>query len=165
MKVLSIVVPVAFAAGLAVSAAAFAQQPPAGSTGLCKDGTYTSNEKKRGACRGHGGVKDWYATSGAAANDEAKSSKSTKAAATESTMPAAAPAEHTQKTASAKASTGMRAQAAPGGGAGKVWLNTGSNVYHCQGDEWYGKTKAGEYMSEAEAKAKGAHAARGKACG
>jgi len=59
----------------------------------------------------------------------------------------------------------MRTEAAPGGGAGKVWLNTATHTYHCSSDQWYGKTKAGEYMSESEAKAKGGHAARGKACG
>jgi hypothetical protein len=52
--------------------------------------------------------------------------------------------------------------AAPGGGDGKVWVNTKSKAYHCEGTEFYGKTKVGEYMTEADAKAKGN---RGKACG
>ena len=51
-----------------------------------------------------------------------------------------------------------------GGGAGKVWVNTESKVYHCQGSQWYGKTKHGEYMTEPAAKAAGFHAAEGKGC-
>ena len=50
------------------------------------------------------------------------------------------------------------------GGAAKVWVNKGSKTYHCEGSKFYGKTKAGEYMSEAEAKAQGHHAVKGKAC-
>ena len=54
--------------------------------------------------------------------------------------------------------------AAAGGGYGKVWVNTKSKTYHCEGTKFYGKTKAGEYLTEADAKAKGNHADHGKAC-
>ena len=35
--------------------------------------------------------------------------------------------------------------------SGKVWVNLDSGVYHKSG-RWYGKTKNGKFMSEAEAK-------------
>ena|ERR1700686_2410748 len=42
--------------------------------------------------------------------------------------------------------------------SGKVWVNTESRVYHKSG-RWYGKTKAGKFMTEPEAKAAGYKAA------
>ncbi len=59
-------------------------------------------------------------------------------------------AKTTTKTAGAPTSQEIAAAKA----SGKVWVNTESGVYH-KGGRWYGKTKAGKFMTEAEAKAAG----------
>jgi hypothetical protein len=48
---------------------------------------------------------------------------------------------------------------APGGGHGLVWVNTDSHVYHREGSRFYGTTKKGKYMTEAEAVKEGDRAA------
>jgi len=48
---------------------------------------------------------------------------------------------------------------APGGGRGLVWVNTDSHVYHREGSRFYGTTKKGKYMTEAEAVKEGDRAA------
>jgi hypothetical protein len=146
--------------GLTISASANAQVP-AGATGECKDGTYTTAESKSGACSGHGGVKNWTGD-----KVSAKSASTTVApAAATATAPPQAPAAPPAPASSAKATRApLSAAPAAGGGPGKVWVNTNSKVYHCPGDQYYGKTKAGEYMTESAAKAAGNHADHGKAC-
>jgi len=123
-----------FSAFAQTTAAPDASSAAATTTAVCKDGTPFSGATLKGACRGHGGINKKAATGAAPAS---------------ATPPAKAVAS---------------AQAAPGGGEGKVWGNSSTKVYHCEGDRWYGKTKSGEYMSEADAKSKGFHADHGKAC-
>jgi hypothetical protein len=140
---------------------------PAGTTGKCKDGTYTSAPKKQGACRGHQGVDIWYAAAAPAASaapaPAAAPAAPTKAASQAAPAPATTPAPAAAPKSSTK-SSGSAKTPAPGGGPGLVWVNTSSNVYHCYGGADYGTTKAGKYMSEADAKAAGARPARGQAC-
>lgn len=119
-------------------------QPPSGATGQCKDGTYTSATTERGACSKHGGVKQWYGT-GNTTNPPSQSGTSGGSTTTSGNTP-----------------TGT--QPAPGGGPGKVWVNTSTHVYHCANDQWYGKTKRGMYMSESDAIAKGNRPSHGQRC-
>jgi DNA uptake protein ComE-like DNA-binding protein len=44
---------------------------------------------------------------------------------------------------------------------GMVWVNLDKKVYHFAGDRWYGKTKHGQYMTEADAIKAGYRAAKG----
>ena len=143
----------------------------------CKDGT-SSPHGGRGACSGHGGI-DKAATAAAAGagasssggSSGATGSSSSTAPSSTSSSAAAAPAPASPssthppatQTTTPKAPPASQA-AAPGGGPGMVWVNTASKVYHCPSDRYYGKTKAGEYMTEADAKAKGNRADHNKPC-
>ena len=166
-------------------ASAFADTTTAAATPVtCKDGT-TSPHGGRGSCSGHGGI-DKAATAaaaggtasggsttsggssgGGASSSGSSGSSSTSAGSATPAAPAPAAPSSTHpaatQTATPKASPVSQA-AAPGGGPGMVWVNSASKVYHCPSDRWYGKTKAGEYMTESDAKAKGNHADHNKPC-
>ena len=147
-----------------ISIAGYAAAPPnapAGTTGLCKDGTYYSGTTKQGACRGHKGVKEWYGTAQAAHGAEPPTT-TTQPPATNTPKSAANPPTSTPPVPTKSA--GSRGTTGAGGAPGQVWVNVPTKVYHCSGTRWYGKTKQGEYMSEGEAKAKGFKPDHGKAC-
>lgn len=80
------------------------------------------------------------ATAQGSAPDSQSASDKSKAAKSESGAPTA------QEIAAAKASH-------------KVWVNLNTGIYHRRG-RWYGKTKAGKFMTEDEAKKAGYKAAK-----
>ncbi|AEG71105.1 hypothetical protein [Ralstonia solanacearum] len=156
-----------FSMAALLAGSAYAQTPapataPATTSGavhaVCKDGTPYSGATLKGACRGHGGV-----DKKASAADTAPAASAPAAAAAPAPAKPAAPMA--PATPAAAAPTAPAAAAvAPGGGADKVWANAATKVYHCPGDRYYGKTKQGSYMSEADAKAQGMHPSHGKVC-
>ena len=84
--------------------------------------------------------------SGSAAASSAKSS-------TPPPSPTSAPGKPTAKASPTPASQGTA-------GAGNVWVNLDSGVYHYSNSRYYGKTKNGKYMSEADATKAGYHPAK-----
>ena len=57
----------------------------------------------------------------------------------------------TQQAQATQSGSTDKPQTPPANGAGVVWINTDTGVYHKQGSRWYGKTKHGKYMLEADA--------------
>jgi DNA uptake protein ComE-like DNA-binding protein len=77
-------------------------------------------------------------------------------AAPAASQPASAPASASaSKPSMASKSSTSNAGAAESAGPppvkGMVWVNTETKVFHREGDKWYGNTKHGKYMNEADA--------------
>lgn len=155
-------------AGLAVGVQA---QAPQGSTGLCKDGTYTQASMRKDACKAHGGVKTWYPADGGASSAPAGGTLNPTPApeaggqASMDGMTQKAPKRPARQTPAAPVDgyAKVRPQA-PGAAPGMVWVDAKTNKYYCAADPNYGRTAKGKYASESDANSSGAKIAKGQNC-
>jgi hypothetical protein len=79
---------------------------------------------------------------------------SSPAASSSPAAPAAAPAPAKKASKPAASGEASDPEIASAKSSGKVWVNLDSGIYH-RGGQFYGKTKNGKFMTEAEAKAAG----------
>lgn len=111
-------------------------------------------------------IRDLTTASGGAAPVVATKPSATTPVATQPTPPATAskgqmrPEERQSSASASMPQKDAGNVAAPPAGSGQVWVNLDTKVYHREGDRWYGKTKHGKYMSQAEAEAAGYRAAK-----
>ncbi|MFN7985257.1 MAG: helix-hairpin-helix domain-containing protein [Vicinamibacterales bacterium] len=78
--------------------------------------------------------------------------------------PAASPSPSSTSAVSAQSSRGSAANASAVAqqppAKGMVWVNLDTKVFHREGDRYYGKTKNGKFMTEADAAKAGYHEAK-----
>lgn len=79
---------------------------------------------------------------------------------TTTAAPTASTAKTTKTTSTANTQSAVPFQPPPA--KGMVWVNLSTKVYHYEGDRYYGRTKNGKYMTEADAIKAGYHASKSK---
>jgi len=123
---------------------------PAGAHGGGLDGFGCHHDRKAGGYHCHRGPLAGRSFASKAEAAEAISGASARAV---------APRQSPSAARSAAPSTGTA-----GNPSTRVWVNTDSGVYHCPGTRWYGATKEGTYMAQAEAKRRGYRPGYGRLC-
>jgi hypothetical protein len=83
-----------------------------------------------------------------------------KMAASDTKMAGDKMASTAKKATTAPAAVASSADIAAAKASGKVWVNKSTKVYHTSSSKYYGATKSGAFMTEADAKAAGYHAAK-----
>ncbi len=91
----------------------------------------------------------------------AQRADATKKSSSKSTAPTAPSTPAKAAKSSSPANNASNTQIAAAQKTGRVRVNTNSGVYHKSG-RYYGKTKEGKFMTEAEAKKAGYHEAKGE---
>jgi DNA uptake protein ComE-like DNA-binding protein len=135
-------------------------RPYTSKSDLVKKGVLPSSsyDKIKDEVTAHRTKKEASESSGATATPASSSNgnPTSGAASTEGTASKRNKSENAGET--AKSNSDGAAQAPPE--KGMVWVNLDSGVYHHEGDRWYGKTKHGKYMSEADAQKAGYRSAK-----
>lgn len=135
------------------------QDQSSSTTTKAKKKRHSKKEKKEAAAEAGSATAATPAKEETAKKTRHSKKEKESAAANESSAPAAAQSEtHTRAASHASPASSMQAQTPPS--PGMVWVNTESKVYHKAGSKWYGKTKHGKWMSEAEAQREGDKAAK-----
>jgi len=99
-------------------------------------------------------------TVGTPANTTANTTTSTASPSSTTTTTPATNSKSTKTTSTSNTPAAVPFQPPPA--KGMVWVNLSTKVYHYEGDRYYGRTKNGKYMTEADAIKAGYHASKSK---
>jgi Helix-hairpin-helix motif len=134
-----------------------ANRPYASVQDLTKAGLSAKGIQKLAPMVTVGGAAATAPAAPAAPAKPAKATKTSKTAPAPTAAPAVAPTAASTAAPTAAPSTTV-AQTPPS--PGMVWVNLETKVFHREGDPWYGKTKKGKFMTEADATKAGYHEAK-----
>ena len=146
--------------GLMAPAAVRAQsgQTPPSNTNPSTDSSQTTPTKKSKKSKSSTTANTSGGTSGSAAGGGTSGSAAAPASSTKSAAPSVAATPATADTHAAN-NTKTSAVGSTPPSPGMVWVNTSTKVYHKSGSKYYGNTKQGKWMSEADAQKAGFKAA------